>query len=250
MIKKILVSQPKPKGRSPYSDLEEKYGIKVDFMKFFGIEGIDAKEFRKSKVKIEDFDGIIFTSRTAIDHFFRITEELKTTIPNTMKYYCINEQVALYLQKYTIYRKRKVSYGNGTNDSLIEILSKNKDEKLLLPMSEGHKSTLYNTLKKNKFKITKAEIYRTVSVDLKNIDIKQYDLVVLFSPWGVKALLDNFPDFKETGVMVAAFGNETNKALKKVDIKPEIKAPTKKSPSMPAAIEEYIEKLIAEKANA
>jgi uroporphyrinogen-III synthase len=249
MVKKILVSQPRPNGKNPYADLEKKFGVQIDFRKFFDIEPIPAKEFRKQKINITDFSGIIFPSRTAIDHFFRLVEELKISVPTTMKYFCMNEQVALYLQKYTVYRKRRIFPANGTVEGMLEILEKHKSESLLIPLSEGHKSSLYNKLKKNKFDITIAEMYRTVSADLSDINIKDYDMLVFFSPWGVKALIDNFPDFEQNNTLIASFGNETAKALKKAGFRVDIKAPNKKAPSMPMAIENYLqEQTIAEKA--
>ncbi len=243
MIKKILISQPQPQGKNPYSQIEEKFNIKIDFKKFFGIEPIDAKDFKKQKINIEDFSGIIFTSRTAIDHFFRLMEEAKITVPNSMKYFCMNEKIALYLQKYIVYRKRKIFPANSTDDSLMEILQKFKDEALLLPGSEGYKSSLYNKLKKNKFNITLAGIYRNVSADLKDIDIYSYDMLVFFSHWGVKALLDNFPDFKEKqdGILIASYGNETAKALKKAGLNIDIKFNPKKHRSIQDAITDFIE---------
>ncbi len=251
MLKKILVSQPKPSGKNPYADLEEKYGLQIDFRKFFDIQPISAKEFKKQKIKLLDYTGVIFPSRTAIDHFFRLAEELKVTIPNTMKYFCMNEQVALYLQKYTVFRKRRIAFAKGTVDSMLELLEKYKNETLLIPLSEGHKSSLYNKLKKNKFDITIAEMYRTVSTDLSDIDIKSYDMLVFFSPWGVKSLLDNFPDFEQNNTLIASFGNETAKALKKAGLRIDIKAPNKNAPSMPMAIQHYLEeKKIMNKANA
>ncbi len=251
MIKKILVSQPRPKGKNPYAELETKYNLEITFRKFFDIQAIDAKEFRKQKINIPDFTGIIFPSRTAIDHFFRLAEELKITVPNTMKYFCMNEQIALYLQKYTVYRKRRIFAAKGTTESMLELLEKYKSEPLLIPLSVGHKSSLYNKLKKNKFDITIAEMYKTISADLKDIDINSFDLIVFFSPWGVKALLDNFPGFKQDSTLIASFGNETAKALKKAGFKINIKAPNKNAPSMPMAIEQFImNQKVSEKTNA
>ncbi len=251
MAKKILVSQPRPSTKNPYADLEEKFGIEVVFHKFFSIEPIDAKEFKKQKIDIAEFSGVIFPSRTSIDHFFRLAEELKVTVPNTMKYFCMNEQIALYLQKYTVFRKRRIFSAKGTTDSMLELLEKYKNEKLLIPLSAGHKSSLYNKLKKNKFNITPAEMYKTVSTDLSDINIDDFDILVFFSPWGVKALLDNFPNFKQGDKIIASFGNETAKALKKAGFTINIKAPNKKAPSMPMAIKLHLEnQKVSEKANA
>ena len=242
MIKKILISQPQPTGKNPYSELVDNYNIQVDFKKFFDIEPINTKEFKNQKINIEDYSGIIFTSRTAIDHFFGLMEQLKINVPNTMKYFCANEKIALYLQKYIVYRKRKIFFGeNNTNDSLIETIEKYKNEPMLLPGPEGSKSTLYNKLKKNKFNVTAIGIYKIVSSDLKDIDIDSYDMVVFFSPWGVKALLDNFPQFNNETALIASVGNETAKAIKKAGLNIDIKLNPKKHSSMQAAIIDYIE---------
>ncbi len=241
MIKKILISQPQPTNKNPYQDLVDKYNIQVDFKKFFDIVQLDSKEFKNQKINIEDYSGIIFTSRTAIDHFFGLMEQLKISVPNTMKYFCMNEKIALYLQKYTVYRKRKIFYGNGTNESLMDTIEKFKSEPMLLPGPEGSKSTLYNKLKKNKFNVTAIGIYKILSSDLKDIDLKSYDMLVFFSPWGVKALYDNFPEFKKDSILIASFGNETAKALKKAGLTIDVKLNPKKHTSMQAAIIDYIE---------
>ncbi len=240
MVKKILISQPKPTGKNPYAELEENYNIEVQFKKFFDIKPISAKEFKQQKINLADFTGIIFPSRTAIDHFFHLVQEIKYTVPNTMKYFCMNERIALYLQKYTVYRKRRIFIANGTADSLVELLEKHKSEKLLLPISEGHKSSLYTKLKKNKFDVSTAEIYRSVPTDLSDINIDQFDMIVLFSPWGVKSLLENFPDITDKKIIIASYGNETAKALKKAGLQIDIKIPNKHATSMLDGIKQYL----------
>ena len=251
MIKNILISQPEPIGKNPYKQIEEKFGIKIDFKKFFDIQAIETKEFKEQKIKINNYSGIIFTSRTAIDHFFGLMKKLDITVPNTMKYFCPNEKIAHYLQKYIVYRKRKIFYGdNGLSDNIIDIVEKYKQEPMLLPGPEGSKSTLYNRLKKNKFDVTAIGIYKIVYANLKDINIDSYDLIAFFSPWGVKAFQENFKNLNKREIIIASSGNETAKALKKAGFKIDIKFNHKKHSSMQEAIMEFLLSKIKEAKNA
>ena len=237
----ILISQPEPaKNKSPYAELEDNFKIKIDFQKFITIEGVSVKEFRKTKINLLTHTAVIFTSKTSVDNYFRMAQELRIKIPTKMKYFCINETIAYYLQKYIIYRKRKINYANGSFDDVIKMFEKYPDEKILFPVADIHKPTMPNKLKKSKLKFTKAVLYRTVSADLSNLKDINYDLIVFFSPAGIKSLLENFPDFKQNKTKIAAFGTETCKAVKNAGLNLEIKAPTQESPSMAMAISNYL----------
>jgi uroporphyrinogen-III synthase len=240
-IKKILVSQPEPKNdKSPYSDLSEKNGLKIDFRPFIQVEGVSVKEFRQLRIDILAHTGVIFTSRTAVDNYFRIAEELRIVIPDTMKYFCISEATAFYLQKYIVYRKRKIFYGTGTFTHLMETIKKHKEEKFLVPLSDMHKEEIPKKLEQAKIKFTKAIMYKTVSADLSDLSDVNYDVLVFYSPSGIKLLLENFPDFKQNNTLIATFGPITAKAVKDAGFKVNIKAPTKEAPSMTMAIDQYI----------
>ncbi|MBN1820945.1 MAG: uroporphyrinogen-III synthase [Prolixibacteraceae bacterium] len=240
-VKKILVSQPKPDtDKSPYFDLAEKTNIKIDFRPFIQVEGVSAKEFRQTRIQILDHSAVIFTSRTAIDHFFRISQELRITIPDTMKYFCVSEATAFYLQKYIIYRKRKIFYGNGKLNDLTEVMKKHKDEKFLVPLSHIHKEEIPDLLDKCGYKYTKAVLYRTVSSDLSDLKDVNYDILVFFSPSGIKSLLQNFPDFKQNDTKIASFGPSTASAVKEAGLRLDIEAPTPQAPSMTMALEQFI----------
>jgi len=242
-IKRILVSQPKPDTeKSPYFDLEKKNNIKIDFRPFVQVEGIPSKEFRQSRINILDHSAVIFTSRTAIDHFFRVSEELRIIIPDEMKYFCISESTALYLQKYIVYRKRKIFYGKSKFDELIEIIMKHKDERFLLPLSDIHKIEIPKSLEKNKIKYTKAILYKTICSDLSDLEDVNYDILVFFSPSGVKSLLQNFPDFQQNEIKIASFGPTTAKAVNEAGLRLDIQAPMPQAPSMTMALEQYIKK--------
>lgn len=243
-IKRILVSQPKPANdRSPFFDLAKKNDLTVDFRPFIHVEGVTAKEFRKQKVNILEHTAVIFTSRTAVDHFFRIAKEMKATVPESMKYFCITESIAFYLQKYIVYRKRKIFYGRGKFDDLIDVLMKHKDETFLLPLADTHKQEIPRKLKKYKLKFTKSIFYKTVSSDLSDLADVNYDILVFYSPSGIKSLLSNFPDFEQNNTKIASFGNTTAKAVKDAGLRLDIQAPMPKAPSMTMAIETYIKKL-------
>jgi uroporphyrinogen-III synthase len=240
-VKKILVSQPKPENsKSPYYELADKYDLEVDFRPFIHVEGISSKEFRKSRINILDHSAIIFKSRTAIDHFFRICDELRVNVPDSMKYFCTSEASAFYLQKYIVYRKRKIFYGNGDFNNLLEIIKKHKKEKFLVPLSDSHKEEIPRKLDKNKIKYTKAIFYRTVCSDLSDLSSVNYDMLVFYSPSGIKSLMENFPQFNQNHTKIAAFGTKTAKACKDAGLRIDLKAPTSQAPSMTMAIEQFI----------
>lgn len=243
-IKKVLVSQPKPTTeKSPYFDLAEKYNLKLEFRPFIKVEGVSVKEFRQERINILDHTGIIFTSRTAIDHFFRLCGELRITIPDTMKYFCISEATAFYLQKYIVYRKRKIFYGEKKVDDMTKILLKHKTENFLVPLSDIHKENIPGLLDQLHLKYTKAIIYRTVASDLSDIkDLKEYDIVAFYTPSGIKSLFQNYPGFVQDTTIIAAFGPSTAEAVEEAGLRLDIQAPTSKCPSMTMAIEEFIKK--------
>ena len=244
-IKNILVSQPKPAEleKSPYYELAKKNNINIDFHKFIKIEGVTASEFRKDKVYIADYSAIIFTSRNAVDHFFRIAKEMRVEISDSMKYFCISEATAFYLQKYVPYRKRKIFHGKQTFADLMDIiLKKYFDENFLLPCSDIQKVSIAKLLDANKIKYRRAVIYKTFASNLSKVDIEKYDLLIFFSPSGVKSLFKNFPEYSQNSTLIAAFGPTTSKAVKDSGLKLNINAPTKNAPSMTMAIEQYIKK--------
>jgi len=243
-VKTILVSQPEPQTEnSPYFDLASKHKVKVDFRPFIHVEGVDAADVRKQKVNIPSHTAVILTSRNAVDHFFRISEELRFNVPNEMKYFCTSEAIAYYLQKYVVYRKRKIYFGTATFADLIPLIKKHKEEKFLLPSSDVLKPEIPKLLKDNKINYTRAVLYNTVSSDLSDLADVYYDILVFFSPSGIKSLFENFPDFKQKDTRIAAFGSSTHKEVKAKGLKLDIKAPTPKLPSMTMAIEDYIKKV-------
>ena len=243
-IKRILVSQPEPEtGKSPYHEFAERNNVKVDFRPFIQVEGVSAKEFRQTKVNILDHTAVIFTSRTAIDHFYRICGELRITVPESMKYFCISEATAFYLQKYIVYRKRKIFYGAGKFSELVDILKKHLDEKYLVPLSHIHKPEIPQLLDEAKVNYTKAIIYRTVSSDLSDIKEVNYDMLVFYSPSGIKSLLQNFPNFEQNDIKIASFGPSTANAVQEAGLRLDIQAPNPQAPSMTMALEQYIKKL-------
>lgn len=243
-IKRILVSQPEPEtGKSPYHEFAERNNVKVDFRPFIQVEGVSAKEFRQTKVNILDHTAVIFTSRTAIDHFYRICGELRITVPEPMKYFCISEATAFYLQKYIVYRKRKIFYGAGKFSELVDILKKHLDEKYLVPLSHIHKPEIPQLLDEAKVNYTKAIIYRTVSSDLSDIKEVNYDMLVFYSPSGIKSLLQNFPNFEQNDIKIASFGPSTANAVQEAGLRLDIQAPNPQAPSMTMALEQYIKKL-------
>lgn len=243
-MKNILVSQPKPADleKSPYCELSKKYNINIDFHKFIKVEGVPARDFRKERINILNYTAIILTSRNAVDHFFRIAKEMRVEIPDTMKYFCMSESTAYYLQKYVQYRKRKIFHGKQNFNDLLEIIKKHKTEKYLLPCSDIHKLELPKLLEEANIDYTKAIIYKTLASDLSDVDIKKYEMLIFFSPAGVKSLFKNFPNFEQNGTIIAAFGPTTAKAVKDAKLILNIEAPTKTAPSMTMAIEQYLQK--------
>ena len=240
-IKKVLVSQPAPSnGKSPYHDLAEKNNLKIDFQPFIHVEGIPVKEFRQKRINILDHSAVIFTSKTAIDHYFRIAEEMRVQIPDTMKYFCVTEANAHYLQKYIVYRKRKIFYGKGTFEDLMELIVKNSGEKFLCPLSEVHKSEIPELLTKHKINYSKAILYKTVCSDLSHLSSVKYDILVFFSPTGIKSLMHNFPEFEQNSTKIACFGPTTANAVKEAGLRIDIQAPNPKAPSMTMALDQFI----------
>lgn len=241
-IKKVLVSQPKPTSeKSPYFDIAEKYGVKIDFRPFIKVESLSAKEFRQQKVSILDHTAIVFTSRHAIDHFFNLCVELRVTIPETMKYFCTSETIALYIQKYVQYRKRKVFFGaTGKFADLVPLMVKHNTEKYFVPMSDVHNDEVKDLLDKNKIQHTEAVMYRTVSNDFKPEEMSDYDMLVFFSPAGIQSLMKNFPGFEQKDIAIGCFGPTTAKAVKETGLRLDLEAPSAAAPSMPAALDLFI----------
>ena len=251
-VKKILVSQPRPASeKSPYFDIAARYGVEVVFRPFIKVEGLSAREFRQQKINISDFTAIIFTARTAIDHFFRLCEEMRVTIPDTMKYFCTTESIALYLQKYTLYRKRKIFHGNtGKMEELIPFLTKHNKENFLYAVSDVHKEDT-GLLDSAKIRYTKAVMYRTVSTVFDPNEKFDYDMLLFFSPAGIASLLKNFPEFKQDDIKIGCFGLSTAQAVKDAGLRLDVEAPTVSAPSMTAALDNYLrEEAKAEEAQA
>ncbi len=245
-IKKILISQPKPESdKSPYYDIAQKYGVEVVFRPFIKVEGLTSKEFRQSKISISDYTAVIFTAKTAIDHFFRLCEEMRINIPDTMKYFCTSETIAHYLQKYIVYRKRKIFYGVSgklDDEKLLKDLTKHNKEKFLFPISDVHRDNL-SILDANKIPYTKAVMYRTVSNDFGKDEPFDYDMLIFFSPAGIKSLLKNFPDFHQGDIKIGCFGETTAKAVEADGLRLDLSAPSAEAPSMTAALDKYLKNL-------
>lgn len=240
-IKSILVSQPQPESeKSPYAELAEKNNVRIDFRPFVQIEGLSAKEFRQMRIDILEHSAVIFSSKTAVDHFFRLCEDVRIVVPDTMKYFCLSESVAYYLQKYIVYRKRKIFFGKSNIIDLMDVILKHKEEKFLLPMSEDHKSNIPETLEKHKIKYTKAVMYRSVCNDLSDLSNLNYDILVFYSPSGIKSLLQNFPEFDQRDIKIASFGAETARAVKEAGLRLDIQAPAPELPSMTMALDHFI----------
>lgn len=242
-VSSILVSQPEPTEKnSPYHKLAEKYQLKIDFRQFIRVDPIDAKEFRRQKVNILEHTAVIFTSRNAVDHFFRLAAENKVEIPTDMKYFCVSEQTANYLQKYIVIRKRKIFTGERTATDLLEIIKKHKGEKYIFPCSDIRKDDIPNFMKKNGIHMSEVVIYSTVADDLSDLSDITYDIIAFYSPSGIKSLFDNFPDFKQNKTRIAAFGPTTAQAVKDAGLILDIQAPLPNAPSMTGALEMYIKK--------
>ena len=236
-----MVSQPKPATpKSPYFDLAEKYKLKIDFRPFIQVDAIPAQEFRQSRINLLEHSAVIFTSRNAVDHFFRMAQEMRVNVPETMKYFCVSESTAYYLQKYVVYRKRKIFHGQQKFEDLLDVLKKHKQEKFLFPCSDIHDDRVTEKLEALNVKFNKAILYRTVAADLSDLENVYYDMLVFFSPSGIESLFKNFPDFKQNDTKIAAFGPTTEKAVLDHGLRLDVFAPQPKAPSMSMAIEQFI----------
>ena len=240
-VKTILVSQPEPKiENSPYFDLQEKQKVKIDFRPFIHVEGVEAKDIRQQKVDLLNYTAIILTSRNSVDHFFRVAEEMRFKVPDAMKYFCQSEAVAYYLQKYVVYRKRKIYVGKRTFADLTPLIKKYKDESFLLPTTDKLKPEVPQILDGLSVKWKQATFYKTVISDLSDLANVSYDILVFFSPSGIESLFHNFPEFKQNETRIAVFGNTTIKAVESHGLRVDIAAPTPETPSMTMALEKYI----------
>ncbi|WP_068596734.1 uroporphyrinogen-III synthase [Vaginella massiliensis] len=243
-VKSILVSQPKPQSESsPYYEIEKSNKIKIDFRPFIQVKGVDAKDVRQQKIDFSRITAVIFTSRNAIDHFFRLAEELRYTVPDSMKYFCESEAIAFYLQKYIVYRKRKIYIGEKVFKDLIPLFKKHKEEHFLLPCSDVMKDDIPNTLNTLKLDWQKAILFRTVSSDLSDLEDVKYDILVFFTPSGIKSLFENFPNFKQDSTRIAAFGKSTVDMAKECGLRIDIEVPTKETPSMTMALDKYVKQV-------
>jgi uroporphyrinogen-III synthase len=250
IIKSILITQPRPESeKSPYFELARKFDVHLDFHPFIRVEGVLSRDFRKQKIDIISYTAVIFTSRNAIDHFFRICEELKVSVSQDTKYFCIAEAVALYLQKFILYRKRKVFYGaDGSNKGLFDVINKHKDnEKFLYPCSETQDNEITTWLRNNRCEYATPVLYKTVSNNVKGVlGENEYDIICFFTPSGVKSLFENLPDFRQNGTKIGAFGSNTSKAVEEAGLHLDIKAPEPEAPSMVAALERYLVQSVKE----
>lgn len=244
-IIKILVSQPKPASdKSPYFDIARKHGVTIDFKQFIKIESLSSKDFRQQKVTILDHTAIVFTSRHAIDHFFGLCAELRITVPETMKYFCVSETISLYIQKYVQYRKRKVFFGsNGKMDGLLPIMVKHKNEKYFIPLSSVHNDEIKDMLDKHNLQHSEAVMYRTVSHIFEKGELEGYDMMIFFSPSGIVSLTENLPDFKQGDMKIGCFGPATAAAIKEAGLRLDLEAPTVEAPSMTMALDQYLTKV-------
>lgn len=244
-IKNILVSQPQPADleKSPYGDLCSKHKLNIDFHKFIKIEGVSAQDFRRAKGTFNDHTAVILTSKHAVNHFFRMAKELRFEVPDSLKYFCISESTAYYLQKYVQYRKRKIFYGKQTFTHLMDLISKNSEEKFLVPSSDVNNLSMFKMLDAENIDYSRAIIYRTVPSDLSDLDINKYQMLIFFSPAGIESLKTNFPDYKQNQQIIAAFGPTTEKAIVSAGLRLDVPAPTKTAPSMTMAIEQYLYKV-------
>jgi uroporphyrinogen-III synthase len=241
-VKTILVSQPEPKiENSPYFDLSERQKVKIDFRPFIHVEGVPSKEIRQQKIDLSKFTAIILTSRNAVDHFFRVAEEMRFKVPDSMKYFCQSEAVAYYLQKYVVYRKRKIYVGKRTFAELSPLIKKYKDESFLLPATDKLKPEVPQILNDLGISWKEAVFYKTVISDLSDLENVTYDILVFFSPSGIESLFHNFPNFQQNDTRIAVFGNTTIKAVEAKGLRVDISAPTPETPSMSMALKKYIE---------
>ncbi|MDY5685949.1 MAG: uroporphyrinogen-III synthase [Prevotella sp.] len=246
MIKKILVSQPQPTSdKSPYYDIARDFGVELVFRPFIKVEGLSSKEFRQQKISLLDFTAVVFTSRHAIDNYFKLAKEMRVNIPEDMKYFCVTETISLYIQKYVQYRKRKVFYGNtGKIDDVVPLMVKHKSEKFLVPLSSVHNDAMTKLLDAKKLNHTECVMYRTVSNDFTEEEARAFDcdMLVFFSPTGIKAFTKNFPGFKQGDVKIATFGPATAKAVEAEGLRLDLQAPTKECPSMTSALKAFLSK--------
>lgn len=241
-VKNILISQPKPVEleKSPYFEIIQKHGVKFEFKKFFAVTGIPAKEFRQDRVNLLDYTGVIFTSRNAVDHYFRIAKEMRIEIPDGMKYYCISDQTAYYLQKYIQFRKRKIFFGNQSIDELVDLVRKHKDEKFLLPCNDSSNERIKTQLDSHGIRYKLAVIYKNEFVDLSDIDPNSFDMLVFFSPYGIKSLQETFPGFQQGEKIIAVYGETTRTAADEAKLRIDIMAPNPTAPSMTMAIDQFL----------
>jgi uroporphyrinogen-III synthase len=242
-VRNILVSQPKPTeaDKNPYFELAKKHHINVTFRQFIKVEGLTSQEFRTQRIEILEHGAVILTSKLAVDHFFRICNEMRVTVPESLKYFCINEQTAYYLQKYIQYRKRKIFFGHGTILDLVDVIRKNRAERFLLPASDVHKEKIVDLLDEIKITYTKAKFYKTVEADLSDLkSLDEFDALVFFTPVGIRSLKKNFPKFKQGNTRIAAFGHVTGLAVKNLGYRLDIFAPNPQNPSMTGALDAYI----------
>ena len=241
-VTNILMAQPEPIGTTPYAELIEKHKLIIDFVPFTRIESLSAKEFRAQRIDITKHTAVVFTARTAVDMFFSLCEELRITVPQPMKYFCMTESIANYLQKYIVYRKRKIFFGNGTIPSLIEVINvKHRHEIFLLALADNYKPEIPKAFDKARLKNNKAVFYRTVTnTEIKNVELKRYDMLVFYSPHEVKSLLENFPNFRQGKTLMASFGTAAAKALKESTFKVALEAPTPQAPSIAKALDIFL----------
>jgi len=235
------VSQPEPsETKSPYFDLAKKYNLKIDFKPFVQVEGVSIKDFRAQKINLLDFTAVIFTSKTGIDHFFRICNEMRVVVPDTMKYFCITENVAFYLQKYIVYRKRKIFHGKAKFQDLIDVIVKHREDNFFVPLSEPHNAEIPELLEKNNIRHTIGTLYKTISSHFSNLRDFDYDILVFYSPSGIKSLKENFPGFVQGEIKIAAFGPTTACAVEHEGLRLDINAPNPKAPSMTMALDNFL----------
>ena len=235
------MSQPEPQNpKSPYFELARKYNLKIEFKPFIQVEGIPVKDFRHQKINILDFSAVIFTSKTGIDHFFRICNELRIVVPDSMKYFCITENVAFYLQKYIVYRKRKIFHGKAKFQDLIDVVSKHRDDNYFVPLSMPHNAEIPELLQKNGIKYTIGTLYKTICSDFSNNNDFDYDILVFYSPTGIKSLKENFPNFVQGETKIAVFGPATASAVEQEGLRLDIVAPNPKAPSMTMALDDFL----------
>ena len=242
MIRRILVSQQPPKAATPYEAISERFGVSFDFIPFFLIEPVSSREFRSQRINILDYTAIVFSARSTIDAFFHLREELRVKIPETMKYFCTTEAVAMYLQKHIVYRKRKIFFGDGTPDSVISLIgSKHKGEKFLITTSDSPSNDITRKFEETGFDYRSAIFVKSVSQDLRNVDIKSYDMIVLYNKADVKSLFENYPDFVQGDIKFVSYGKSVVKAMEDAGLAISISAPSAEAPSVARAVELYLE---------